>query len=88
MQEELDATIGALNNYDARKLKYNEGKTKLLIKAKNFYDGREMVINAFKNKIFLMTPSSFSSDDDDISSGRTSPRSLDAAEAQKNIQKG
>ena len=88
MQEELDATIGALNNYDARKLKYKEGKTKLLIKAKNFYDGREMVINAFKNKIFLMTPSSFSSDDDDISSGRMSPRSLDAAEAQKNIQKG
>ena len=42
-----------------------------------------MIINAFKNKIFPMTPSSFSSNDDDISSRSMSPRSLDVAKAQK-----
>ena len=47
-----------------------------------------MIIDAFKNKIFPMTPSRFSADDDDISSGSMSRRSLDAAKPQKNIQKG
>ena len=34
MQDEFDAITGALNDYDARKLKHKEGKTKLLINAK------------------------------------------------------
>ena len=34
IKEEFDAIVGALNNYDAKKLKYKEGKTKLLINAK------------------------------------------------------
>ena len=64
VQEEFDAIIGALNVYDARKLKYKEGKTKLLINAKKFYDGREMIVNAFKNGILPLVPSDYTSDDD------------------------
>ena len=64
VQEEFDAIIGALNVYDARKLKYKEGKTKLLINAKKFYDGREMIVNAFKNGILPLVLSDYTSDDD------------------------
>ena len=54
---------------------------------KKVYDEREIIFNAFKNQIFPMTSSSFSSDDDDISSGSMSPRSLDVAKAQKKYSK-
>ena len=60
IREEFEAVIGAFDNYGAKKPKYKEGKTKLLINARNFYDGREMIINAFRNKVFPMAPSGFS----------------------------
>ena len=52
MQDQFNAVLNALNNYNPRKPEYLKDKINLLDNAKKLYDGSKIIIDAFKNKVF------------------------------------
>ena len=52
IREEFEAVIGAFDNYGAKKPKYKEGKTKLLINARNFMMEEKWLLMHLETKYF------------------------------------